>query len=124
MLKVTLGNTKINVSRAGFGVLPIGPGQLALPVDEGARIICYAIKQGINFFDTAQYYHTYPYLRRALEMMPESEIIISSKSLTETYDEMMEAIAHAQQSLGRDVIDIFLMHEVRTGQLDERAGAW
>ncbi|MBQ6900307.1 MAG: aldo/keto reductase [Firmicutes bacterium] len=124
MLKVKLGNTKFEVSRAGFGVLPIGPGQLALPVDEGARIICYAIKQGINFFDTAQYYHTYPYLRKALEMMPESEIIISSKSLAETYDEMMEAIAHAQQSLGRDVIDIFLMHEVRTGQLDERAGAW
>lgn len=135
MLKVTLGNTKINVSRAGFGVLPIGPGQLTLPLDEGARIICYAVKQGINFFDTAQYYHTYPYIKRACEMMSEdgeaaelaplaAEMVISSKSLAETYDEMMEAIAHAQKSLGRDVIDIFLLHEVRTGQLDERAGAW
>jgi aryl-alcohol dehydrogenase-like predicted oxidoreductase len=52
------------------------------------------------------------------------EIVISSKSMAETYDEMMEAIAQAQESLGREVIDIFLLHEVRPGQLDERAGAW
>ena len=128
MMKVNLGNTNIRVSRAGFGVLPIGPGQLALPLDEGARIICYGVSRGINFFDTAQYYHTYPYIRRAMEMMTEDgecpEIIISSKSLAETYEEMTEAIAHACESLGREKIDIFLMHEVRTGQLAERAGAW
>ena len=125
MMKVNLGNTNIKVSRAGFGVLPIGPGQLALPLDEGARIICYAVEKGINFFDTAQYYHTYPYIRRALEMMPGTEdIIISSKSLAETYEEMNEAIDHALSSLGRETIDIFLMHEVRTGQLEEREGAW
>ncbi len=135
MLKVNLGNTKIQVSRAGFGVLPVGPGQLTLPLDEGARIICYGVEKGINFFDTAQYYRTYPYIRRALEMMSEGgefaelaplaqELVISSKSMAETYDEMMEAIAHAQQSLGRQVIDIFLLHEVRPGQLSAREGAW
>ena len=69
MLKVALGNTNLNVSQVGIGVLPMGPEQLALPVDEGADIICHAVRQGINFIDTAQYYRTYPYIRRALEIL-------------------------------------------------------
>ena len=32
--RVLLGSTGISVSRAGFGVLPMGPAQLALPVEE------------------------------------------------------------------------------------------
>ena len=34
MLKVNLGNTDISVSPVGMGVLPIGPGQLALPLEK------------------------------------------------------------------------------------------
>ena len=67
--KVQLGQTGILVSPVGCGVLPMGPGQLALPVEEGAKLICYALSKGINFIDTAQYYKTYPYIRRALEML-------------------------------------------------------
>ena len=65
--RVLLGNTGLSVSRAGFGVLPMGPAQLALPLEEGARLINHAMDCGINFFDTAQYYRTYPYLRLALQ---------------------------------------------------------
>ena len=67
--KVQLGKTGVRVSPVGCGVLPMGPGQLALPVEEGAKLICYALSKGINFIDTAQYYKTYPYIRRALEML-------------------------------------------------------
>ena len=124
MKKVLLGNTGIEVSVAGFGVLPMGPSQLALPVDEGADIIKYALKHGINFIDTAQYYRTYPYISKALEGESFEDIVICSKSLCEDYDGMMEAILEARTELNRDVIDIFLMHEVRSGQLEDRAGAW
>ena len=134
MLKVTLGNTNLSVSRVGMGVLPIGPGQLALPVEEGADIICHAVKQGINFIDTAQYYRTYPYIKRALEIMEASgeestrraadNLIICSKSLSAGYDGMMSAIREAMAELDRPFIDIFLMHEVRTGGFEERKGAW
>ena len=65
MKKVPLGQTGLTVSVAGFGVLPIGPSQLALPVEEGAAILRYALDRGINFIDTAQYYRTYPYTLRA-----------------------------------------------------------
>ena len=160
--QVLLGNTGLSVSRAGFGVLPMGPAQLALPFEEGARLISYAMDCGINFFDTAQYYRTYPYLRLALQCrdqapssrpightdlaggsMPDHwpapagrehiaersapaapEPVICSKSLAADYDGMMAAIEEARRALDRDVIDIFLMHEVRTGQLPQRARAW
>ena len=124
MKKILLGNTDIKVSRAGFGVLPMGPSQLALPVEEGADIIKYAIKNGINFLDTAQYYRTYPYISKALENEDFPDLVICSKSLCEDYDGMMDAILEARTQLQRDVIDIFLMHEVRSEQLEDRAGAW
>lgn len=45
MKKNKLGHTGLEVTIAGFGVLPMGPSQLALPVEEGAEIIRYALKQ-------------------------------------------------------------------------------
>ena len=124
MKKVTLGNTGIEVSIAGFGVLPIGPSQLALPVEKGAEIIKYAFRHGINFIDTAQYYRAYPYMSKAFADGEFDDVVICSKSLSADYDGMMEAIQEARQELNREVIDIFLMHEVRHGQLEERSGAW
>ena len=124
MKKVILGNTGIEVSVAGFGVLPIGPSQLALPVEEGANIIKYALKHGINFIDTAQYYRTYPYISKAMDGENFDDLVICSKSLCYDYEGMMEAIMEAREELHRDVIDIFLMHEVRSGQLELRTGAW
>ena len=124
MMKQTiLGNTGIKVSRAGFGVLPMGPSQLALPVEEGAAVLRYALERGFNFVDTAQYYRTYPYIRKALEGGDFKDVVLCSKSLCNDYESMMEAITEAEQELGRPA-DIFLMHEVRSGQLEERAGAW
>ena len=62
MKKNKLGSTNIYVSEIGFGVLTMGGSQLDLPIDEGAELIKYALSRGINFFDTAQYYETYPCL--------------------------------------------------------------
>ena len=124
MKKKMLGNTGIEVSIAGFGVLPMGPSQLALPVEEGAEIIRYALKKGINFIDTAQYYRTYPYISKALEHGEFDDVVICSKSLCHDYDGMMEAIHEARKAMNRDVIDIFLIHEVRPGHLELRSDAW
>ena len=124
MEKKALGKTGILVSVVGFGVLPIGPSQLALPVDQGAEVIRYALRQGINFIDTAQYYRAYPYIRMALDREDFEDLVICSKSLCCDYEGMMDAVEEARNALGRDTIDIFLMHEVRSGQMDERKEAW
>lgn len=131
--RIQLGKTGIRVSPVGYGVLPMGPGQLALPVDEGAELICYALSKGINFIDTAQYYRTYPYIRRALEMLEGRSVeacsafacpVISSKTLASDYDGAYSAILEECAALGVPYIDIFLLHEVRSGQFAMRQGAW
>jgi len=71
-----------------------------------------------------QYYRTYPYIRKALENGNYEDVVVCSKCLEPDYESMMEAIEEARLELDREVIDIFLMHEVRSGQLEERAGAW
>ena len=126
--KIELGHTGILVSPVGFGVHPLGPSRKNLSVEEGAKLMRYAYEQGICFFDTAQFYRTYHYLRAALEQIRRSplfygEPVISSKSLEEDYEGMMAAIDEALEETGRECIDIFLMHQVTPGYRKERAGA-
>ncbi|MBE6032320.1 MAG: 4Fe-4S dicluster domain-containing protein [Clostridiales bacterium] len=124
MEKRQLGKTALWVTPAGFGALPIGPCQMDLPLAEGAEVLRYALERGINFIDTAQYYHTYPYIREALKGLP-FDPVISSKSLETGFEEMNAAIEEARKALNRDVLDIFLLHEVRAGSdWKDRQGAW
>ncbi|MDR0854353.1 MAG: aldo/keto reductase [Clostridiales Family XIII bacterium] len=112
MKKNELGKTGLLVSPVGMGILTMGKTQLSLALDEGADLIRYAMSKGINFLDTAEYYETYPYIRKALER-GDFEPVISSKSLSPTYSGMKTAIENARRELCRDVIDIFLLHEIR-----------
>ena len=124
MNKKPLGNTGLEVTEIGFGVLTVGKTQLNLSVEDGASVLRYALECGINFLDTAEYYETYPYIKKALEGT-NFEPVIASKSLGLTYGEMKHAIEEARSALNRDVIDIFLLHEVRNDpDWDNRAGAW
>lgn len=124
MQKKVLGHTGIEVTELCFGVLPMGPLQAHLPVQEGAQVILAALRQGVNFLDTAQAYKTYPYIRTALEEF-EGDVVIATKSAAETYEDMEAAIKEALQSLGRDYIDIFHLHaaKVTPRVFEERAGA-
>ena len=116
-----LGNTGLTVSRIGFGVLTMGKSQLNLELEQGANLLKYAMSNGINFIDTAQYYETYDYIAKALEGTDYNPVICS-KCLEWTYSDMDNAINEALTNLHRDYIDIFLMHEVRPDEL--RTGAW
>ncbi len=121
-----LGRSGIEVSEVGFGVLTVGHTQLNLSYEEGGDIISYAVERGINFFDTAQYYKTYPFIYEAFKKHPHMErTVICSKSLDVSYRGMRTAVDEARKALDRDVIDIFLLHEVRHGSdYDDRRGAW
>lgn len=118
MKKNILGKTGLEVTELGFGVLTVGKTQLNLPISEGASIIRYALERGVNFLDTAQYYETYPYIKAALKGT-NFEPVIVSKCLHGTYKEMEDAIEEARKEMDRDLIDIFLLHEVR-GEYDWR----
>ena len=132
MEKKKLGNTDIAVTPLGMGVLTIGPSQLACSQDAGADIVRYALEQGINFLDTAEYYKTYPHIRRALKALEPSfsqnileRPVIASKSLAESYEGMRRAIDECRSALDFDVLDIFLLHEVvQPPDFLGRSGAW
>ncbi|QAT42863.1 aldo/keto reductase [Aminipila luticellarii] len=124
MRKNLLGSTGLEVTPVGFGVLTIGKTQLNMPESEGAAVLRYALECGINFLDTAQYYDTYHYIKRALKGT-NYEPIITSKCLDPSYSQMKYAVEQARMEMSRDVIDIFLLHEVRSGaDWKNRSGAW
>ncbi len=90
-----LGKTNITVSQLGFGTLTMGFSQKNLSYQEGAALIEYAVRRGVNFLDTAEYYDTYPYIRPALDRLKADGVavpVISSKSLAEDYDGMRKTV--------------------------------
>lgn len=110
MKYVQLGRTGLRVSRLCFGSLTIGPLQAKLPLTAGAEVITAALDAGVNFIDTAELYGTYPYIRRAIQGRAD-KVIIASKSYAYTYEGMRQSVEQACQEIGRDYIDIFMLHE-------------
>ncbi len=110
MQRRILGATGLEVSIVCFGVLTIGPLQENLKVQDGAQVIEHALRQGINFLDTAESYGTYPYIREALVSSP-FKPVIASKSYAYTWRGMKESVERALDEMALSSIDIFLLHE-------------
>lgn len=129
MEKIQLGKSKLMVTPVGMGTLTMGFSQKNLSLDEGSDIIVHAVKHGINFLDTAQYYDTYRFLAPALEKIRNSDNlefpVICSKTLETSYDEAMQAIDECLAKLSLEAVDIFLLHEVRgVSDFEMRNKAW
>jgi len=121
-----LGVTGLKVSELCVGTLPMGPLQTNVPLDTGAEILLHAMENGVNFFDTAQLYQTYPYLKKACAQYARGkDVIIVSKCTGSDYKTMEDAIIEALRELGRDYIDIFLVHAARADEtvFEKRIGA-
>lgn len=125
MKKSFLGKTNIEVTELCFGVLPIGPLQKNVPVEEASEILADALRKGINFFDTAQMYKTYAPIRLAMEKTG-IRPVIASKSVATTYEDMEAAIQEALKELNISYIDIFHLHAARanTDVFEIRKGAF
>ncbi len=111
-----LGGTGIKVSRLCFGTLTIGPLQARLSINQGAKLIRYAIEKGVNFLDTAEIYDTYPYIKQACQGL-EKEIVIATRSYAYTAQDMQDSVKKACRELEREYIDVFLLHEMDSALL-------
>ncbi len=119
-----LGNSGIKVSHICFGSLTLGPLCANLSLEQGRDLLLAAFELGINFVDTAEYYQTYPYLRAALDQT-DQQIVVASKTYAATAEDAARAIEDARIALRRNVLDIFLLHEIRDPEdFDQRAEAW
>ena len=109
-----LGNSRIQVSRLCFGTLTIGPLQAALPLTQGVSLLLKAYRAGINFYDTAASYGTYPYLRQLIKQVGRHNLVIATKSYAVTRAEAETAVEQALKEMDSSYIDIFLLHEQDT----------
>lgn len=122
----SLGGTGLTVSRYCFGSLTLGPLGADLTPDQAAPLLLSAFSQGVNFIDTAEYYRNYSHILRALRRLNDPDgIIIASKTLVSDDRSAAFAIEEARLGLNREVLDIFLLHEIRDHEdFLSRGGAW
>ncbi len=107
-----LGHTGISVSQLCFGSLALGPAQHNLSLSRSKELLMYAWRLGVNFFDTAELYGTYPHLR-CVSQLPGA--VIASRCYAVTGNEMLESFDLCRRELGRDTLDIFGLHEQESG---------
>lgn len=136
----TLGRTGLEVGILGFGGAPIGDLYAELDEAEAIDTIVAAVKGGANFLDTSPLYGqglSEHRIGAALRRVADSPVVVSSKvgryadpfspkdpdsgyvgglphALTcdYTYDGTMRAMEQSLLRLGRDHIDIVLVHDL------------
>ena len=110
--RIQLGKSGIEVTELCFGTLVIGHLQANMEPSEGAQTIRRALELGVNFIDTAKGYKTYDHTRLGIEGF--SDVVIASKSPVPGEKDMLEDVETCLRALGRETIDIFHLHLVRT----------
>ncbi|MCE5251934.1 aldo/keto reductase [bacterium] len=120
--RMELGSTGIEVSELCFGTLVLGTLQANLEPETGALAVRRAFEMGVNFIDTAKGYKTYAHTRLGVEGF--DDVVIASKSPVAGRKEMREDVEACLRELGREVIDIFHLHLVRSKEhMREKEGA-
>lgn len=120
--KIRLGRSGLEVTELCFGTLILGKLQADLAPAEGARAIRRALELGVNFIDTAKGYKTYDHTRLGVEGF--SDVVIASKSPVAGAKEMREDVETCLRDIGRETIDIFHLHLIKTHEdMVKREGA-
>lgn len=104
-----LGRSGLKVSQLCFGTLTMSPLQCNLSPREGADLLVYAYERGVRFLDTADLYGTYPHIKLALKDAP--DYVISTKAYCYDRETAQAALERAFEGVGRDYIDLFMLHE-------------
>ena len=111
---VTLGKTGLNVSRLGFGGIPIQR------IDrEGTKLLMQKLLDaGINYIDTARGYTvSEEYLGYGLEGIRE-HFILATKGRGWTRAEMAENVEISLKNLRTDYIDLYQLHNPSLQELE------
>ena len=110
-----LGQTGLNISRLGFGGIPIQR------IDaEGTRVLMHRLLEaGVNYIDTARGYTvSEEYLGYGLEGIRE-HFVLATKSMARTRDAMAADIDTSLRNLRTDHIDLYQVHNPSPAQLEQ-----
>ena len=114
----TLGKTGLQISRMGFGGIPIQR------IDaEGTKVLMKQLMdEGVNYIDTARGYTvSEEYLGYALEGIRD-KFVLATKSMVRTKDAMAADIEKSLGNLRTDHIDLYQVHNPSMEQLDTVVG--
>jgi len=124
MRMVNIGNTGMTVTELCHGTLILGQLQANLTPEKGAIAIRKSFEMGVNFYDTAQGYKTYPHLALGLKDIDRGKVVIASKSHARSYVEMKTAVEECLKALYLEQIGIFHLHQIQSLEdLKGRQGA-
>jgi len=122
--KVKLGNSGLSVSRVALGTGSIGgnhqSNQTRMGISNFVKLAHHAYDRGVHFFDTADSYGSYPYVREAFKEIPREKITLLGKMWTENDPSKAEPVDKAldrfRTETGSDYFDIMLLHCMMNGK--------
>ena len=106
MEKVILGKTGIEVSKNGFGALPIQ----RISKAEAVYLLQKAFYNGINYFDTARAYSDSEEKLGAAFSYIRKKLIISTKTAAQNAEDFWKDLEESLKMLQTDYIDIYQFH--------------
>ncbi len=106
MEKMILGRTGLEISRSGFGALPIQ----RVSFEEAARLLNRALDSGINYIDTARAYSDSEAKIGAGVGNRRSEFFIATKTHAKTGEALKKDLETSLRELKTDVIDVYQFH--------------
>ncbi|PIQ96144.1 MAG: hypothetical protein COV67_11020 [Nitrospinae bacterium CG11_big_fil_rev_8_21_14_0_20_56_8] len=117
MNRSPLGKTDILVSRLGIGSGTTGFSgtnlQCDMTVREFSDLLLYAYDLGINLWDTAFSYRTYPHFREALKSVKREDIVLVSKTSACSWKTAVHEVESTLKELKTGYVDVFLLHGMR-----------
>jgi len=118
--QVALGKTGLKLSRLGFGTgSNSGNVQFALGQENFNTLIRYAYDQGITYFDCAQSYRTFEWMKGAIKGLPREKLFIQSK-IPGQPEQVLAAIDRHRKVFDTDYVDSMLIHcMVKDGWTDD-----
>lgn len=106
MEKMILGRTGLEISRSGFGALPIQ----RVSFEEAARLLNRALDAGINYIDTARAYSDSEAKIGAGIGNRRSEFFIATKTHAKTGEALKKDLETSLREMKTDVIDVYQFH--------------
>ncbi|NYB75964.1 aldo/keto reductase [Sedimentibacter hydroxybenzoicus DSM 7310] len=103
------------VSKLCYGTLSLSGLQNSDSLDNKVRLLNYAYKKGINFFDTAELYDNYNILKEFIKDKDRETLTIATKSYAYDKDTAEYSVNKALKELNTDYLDVFMLHEQENG---------
>ncbi|MBQ0000619.1 MAG: aldo/keto reductase [Clostridiales bacterium] len=115
MQYTTLGKTGLQISRIGFGGIPIQK----IDAEGTKKLMQRLMEEGVNYIDTARGYTvSESYLGYALEGIRD-KFILATKSMSRTKEAMAKDIDISLGNLRTNYIDLYQVHNPSMDQLNQ-----